>query len=399
MQPEAHRQRRMVTEWTAKPHIVLWLVDDQGWANAGWNNQHVYTPRMDTMAKEGIILNRHYSYPWCAPSRAALMTGRMPHDGFENMGQIIPQDVDMLSHAMKEAGYSTHHVGKWHLGLLHAWESPAARGFDSSLGFMGGSVDYVTQVPAGDDWACNGIDLQRNGGPADGVNGTFSGHWFAKEIDRVLLNRSSAAPVFLFVALQAMHTPLPDTEVLAQYAKHYEELGYERSFTESSALVTHADDLLGHINGTLHDAGMWYNTLLVHLSDNGGQVTNYGDADSPGYHMEVQGNNWPLRGMKKSFFEGGVRTPAFLAGGALPLYNRGSTLQGYIHLADWFATLREIASSPHHSPEGGLSMAAYIAGREAESPRKSMILGAGATGDTVNPRPYNPTPMTRCTRH
>ena len=91
MQPEAHRQRRMVTEWTAKPHIVLWLVDDQGWANAGWNNQHVYTPRMDTMAKEGVILNRHYSYPWCAPSRAALMTGRMPHDGFENMGQIIPQ--------------------------------------------------------------------------------------------------------------------------------------------------------------------------------------------------------------------------------------------------------------------------------------------------------------------
>ena len=70
------------------------------------------------------------------------------------------------------------------------------------------------QVPAGDDWACNGIDLQRNGGPADGVNGTFSGHWFAQEIDRVLLNRSSAAPVFLFVALQAMHTPLPDTEVL-----------------------------------------------------------------------------------------------------------------------------------------------------------------------------------------
>ena len=140
----------------------------------------------------------------------------------------------MLSHAMKEAGYSTHHVGKWHLGLLHAWEYPAARGFDSSLGFMGGSVDYVTQVPAGDDWACNGIDLQRNGGPADGVNGTFSGHWFATEIDRVLLNRSSAAPVFLFVALQAMHTPLPDTEVLANYAKHYEELGYALYSTTGS---------------------------------------------------------------------------------------------------------------------------------------------------------------------
>ena len=55
MQPEAHRQRRMVTDWTQKPHIVLWLVDDQGWANAGWNNQHVYTPRMDTMAKVRAI--------------------------------------------------------------------------------------------------------------------------------------------------------------------------------------------------------------------------------------------------------------------------------------------------------------------------------------------------------
>jgi len=105
---------------------------------------------------------------------------------------------------------------------------------------------------------------------------------------------------------------------------HYTELKYERAFTESNALITHADDLLGKLNTTLHEAGMWYNTLLIHVSDNGGQVTNYGDADSSRLsHLEVQGNNWPLRGMKKSFFEGGVRVPAFLAGGALPMYNRG----------------------------------------------------------------------------
>ena len=120
-------------------------------------------------------------------------------------------------------------------------------------------------------------------------------------------------------------------------------------------------------------------------------MTNYGDADSPGYHMEVQGNNWPLRGMKKSFFEGGVRTPAFLAGGALPLYNRGSTLQGYIHLADWFATLREIASSPHHSPEGSLSMAAYIAGRSGVRVRvgvsePSMAAYIAGRSGSSNPR-------------
>ena len=109
--PGGPRPQRSVTDWTEKPHVVLWLTDDQGWANAGWNNQHVHTPRMDAMAREGIILNRHYAYAWCAPSRAALMTGRMPHDGFQNSGQMVPQEVDMLSHVMKDAGYSTHHVG------------------------------------------------------------------------------------------------------------------------------------------------------------------------------------------------------------------------------------------------------------------------------------------------
>jgi arylsulfatase I/J len=364
--------------WPHKPNIILWLVDDQGWGNAGYNNGHMYTPHMDSMAAEGIILDRHYTYAWCAPSRSALMTGRMPHDGFQTTGQLVPQDVTMIAQVMRDAGYSTHHVGKWHLGVMRPWEYPTSRGFDTSLGFMGGSTDYVTQRPTGDDWICSGVDLQKNGGPATGLNGTFSGNWFKREIDDVILHRKDASkPLFLFVALQAMHTPSPGADVLAPFMVHYHELGYDFRFSLSAGLITHADWLLGKLNESLYARDMWGNTLIIHLSDNGGQVTG-SDSD------EVQGNNWPLRGMKKSLFEGGVRTPAFVSGGAVPQLVRGSRRDGYIHLADWFATLTNLAGSGFSPPPDSHSMLSYLAGARTTSPRKDIVLAAGNTGLTVN---------------
>ena len=368
------------TKWTARPNIILWLVDDLGWGNVGYNNRHFHTPNMNWMAKEGITLTRHYSYPWCTPSRAALMTGRMPWDGHQQAGQRVPEELNMMAKAMQSAGYSTHHVGKWHLGIRRRWAHPMHRGFETSFGYLGGAEDYVSQITySSEDWNCRGVDLQKNGKPAYGRNGTFSGDWFAVEIEEVLNAQKPEKPMFLYVALQAVHKPSPGPEVLAPFMTSYENVAggrvYENIFKESAGLVTHADSLLGGLNQTLHAKGMWRNTLIVHLSDNGGQVT---------FTNDVQGNNWPLRGFKRTMFEGGVRTPAFLSGGALPQLNRGKKLNGYIHLADWYATLTEIAGldwGPHAATH---SMVPYLAGAVDESPRSEIILGAGNTGGTVN---------------
>ena len=378
--------------WPTKPNVVLWLVDDQGWGNAGLHNDNVLTPQMDRLAtEEGAVLKRHYTYPWCAPSRSALMTGIMPHLGLQSDGQRIPESVVMLPQVMKAAGYSTHHIGKWHLGMLRTWQHPTGRGFDTSLGFMNGGEDYETQIVGagekGIDWGCEGIDFLENATPALGKNGTFSSTWIHSELSRVV-HQDSATPLFLFVALQAMHSPSPGPERLAGAVDKYAAAGIaDTRFAETNALITMADELLADAVELLRETNRWDNTLLIHLSDNGGQVTDTKGTSPPpppGDPWASQGNNWPLRGMKRSFFEGGVRVPAFVTGGALPSTMRGATLSGYIHLADWFLTIAELAGSDQvPSRHGSMSMAGFLGGTRG-SPRSGIVLGAGDTASTCN---------------
>ena len=379
--------------WPTKPNVVLWLVDDQGWGNAGFHNDNVLTPTIDRLAlEEGAVLARHYTYPWCAPSRSALMTGIMPHLGLQNDGQRVPESVVMLPQVMKAAGYSTHHIGKWHLGMLRTWQHPTSRGFDTSVGFMNGGEDYVTQRVGGvenADWGCEGVDFLENAKPALGRNGTFSMSWIHSELVRAIYPfKESTTPLFLFVALQAMHSPSPGPELLAHTVDKYAAAGMpDARFAETNAIITMADKLLDHAVELLRETNRWDNTLLIHLSDNGGQITDPKGTHHPplpGDPWAPQGNNWPLRGMKRSFFEGGVRVPAFVAGGALPSTMRGETLSGYIHLADWFLTIAELADSEiRPSRHGSMSMAGFLDGTRG-SPRSGMVLGAGETAGTCN---------------
>eukprot|EP00908_Phaeocystis_cordata_P022897 Transcript_5305.p1 GENE.Transcript_5305~~Transcript_5305.p1 ORF type:complete len:594 (-),score=105.09 Transcript_5305:42-1823(-) len=392
--------------WPAKPDVLLWLVDDQGFGNAGFLNDNVITPQMDQLARhDGAILMRHYTAPWCVPSRAALMTGIMPHVGLQGSGQHIPQSVRMLPQVMKAAGYSTHHIGKWHLGQLRSWKYPTSRGFDTSLGYMDGACDYVSQKVGGKPdgqagasdraaWSCVGVDLQQDGAPALGRNGSFSSHWIHEELTRTLNRSTAGPPLFLYVALQMMHTPSPGPEVLASAMGEYEAAGIvDKKFAEANALITVADHLLAHAVELLHATERWDTTLLVHLSDNGGQVTDpygkntWGSGSPPSW--STQGNNWPLRGVKRSYFEGGVRVPAFVSGGALPSAMRGKMLYGLVHIADWFSTIAELAGSEEtpsrrgdDAEEQSMSMANFLAG--GGSWRSRMVLGAGDTSGTVN---------------
>ena len=360
----------------------------------GYHNENVITPTMNFLAGQGATLDRFYTAPWCAPSRSALMTGIMPHLGMQGIATAVPKHVTFISEVMKEAGYSTHHVGKWHLGMTRLWQYPTSRGFDTSFGFMDGQADYVTQMcqegngGARSSWACQGVDLQSDGQPALGRNGTFAMDWFKGHATYPIKNRADPTkPLFLFVAMQAMHTPSPGPETLQALMDQYRAAGHDDArFIESNALITLADQVLEYTVAALRETEMWPNTLLVHLSDNGGQVV------PNAMHHLPQGSNWPLRGMKRSYFEGGVRVPAFVAGGALPVAARGKLINGYIHIADWFATLSEVAGIAHQYEvtsdvlqSGSISMAAFLAaGGEGTPPRTCMTLGAGDTGNTVN---------------
>ena len=171
----------------------------------------------------------------------------------------------------------------------------------------------------------------------------------------------------MYLAWNVVHAPCEAPQHYIDRHAHIEDKG-RRNF---AAMLSSLDEALPQVIDALKAKNMWQNTVFIVTTDNGG-------------NLGGSGNNWPLRGMKRSFFEGGVRTPAFVSGGALPLAARGRVLDGYIHLADWYATLKALAGSTEDAPEGSLSMASYIAGSVEQSPRQELVLAAGDTGTTVN---------------
>ena len=133
-----------------KPNIVFVFVDDLGYSDVGFHNPAIKTPNFDKLAKEGLILGRHYVFKYCSPSRASFLTGRWPHHAHQfNIHPDVAVGTNikmtMLPAKLKEAGYSTHIVGKWHQGFFDEKYLPINRGFDTSSGFLNGGEDHFTE--------------------------------------------------------------------------------------------------------------------------------------------------------------------------------------------------------------------------------------------------------------
>ena len=135
-----------------RPNILIILMDDLGWADVGWTNHKMTTTLfLDKMAKNGTILDNSYATNRCSPTRAALLTGRYPFRygmGSEALDILEPGGLDtdevLLPQIFREGGYSTHMIGKWHLGFCKPAYRPVNRGFDSSFGSLAGQIDYYT---------------------------------------------------------------------------------------------------------------------------------------------------------------------------------------------------------------------------------------------------------------
>ena len=388
------------------------LVDDWGWANAGFhrtdNSSEAVTPNIDALAHGGMILDRHYVFKYCSPTRCALQTGRNPtHVNVLNSPIIQHNPADPIAgfqgaavnftgiaEKLKGVGYSTHMVGKWNAGMAHQRQSPAGRGYDSSLFYY----DYDTFFWNGTMGACGTTaitDLSMSEGskartvPAHGLNNTwdcsqanespeacphgYQDDLFFQHVEQVLANASANpdVPFFLFWAPHAPHDPyeVPE-EVLDKFANITQR---ERRFY--SAMVNYLDTNFGKLEATLRANGLWDNLLAVVSSDNGGPVGDpYG------------GNNWPLRGGKGSNFEGGVRANAFAFGGALDPSLAGTVQEGLIGIEDWWTTFALLggadttdASAAAAGLPGvdGLDMRGlFLPGGNRTSPREFIVLGS-----------------------
>jgi arylsulfatase A-like enzyme len=277
----------------AATNLVVFVADDLGWGDVGYHSSEIRTPNIDQLAAEGTRLERFYAHPLCSPTRSALLTGRspmttgllMPTEPWYSSG--LPLDEKLLPEYLKDAGYQTFAVGKWHLGPNHLSYHPQSRGFDHYYGHLGGLINYDLHTI----W--RGVDWQRNGKTV--IEEGYSTHLITDEAIRLIKARDKEAPMFLYVTFNAPHSPLQAPEnALAEYAD-IDDMN-RRTY---AAMVSEMDRGIGQVLSTLEDEGLQDDTFVLFMSDNGGSTS-------------LGANNGELRGGKGTTWEGGIRVPAVL---------------------------------------------------------------------------------------
>jgi arylsulfatase A-like enzyme len=291
----------------SKPNVIIILTDDQGYGDVGFNGcKDIPTHNIDRIANNGVVFTNGYaSYCVCAPSRAGLLTGRYqdrfgysrnplyrPFD--ENIG--LPVSEQMLPEYLKQAGYNTMAIGKWHLGV-HEKFRPYNRGFNEFFGFLGGGHRYFSeeydisnQDSAKNEAQSYRTKLVRNKSVVeekDYLTDVLSNEAVS------FIERNKEQPFFLYMAYNAPHAPLQATE---KYLNRFSHITNPKRKTYA-AMVSAVDDGVGLILDKLNQLGLTENTIVIFLSDNGGPENDNGS------------DNGPLRAGKSSLFEGGIRVP------------------------------------------------------------------------------------------
>ncbi|XP_042737680.1 arylsulfatase I [Lagopus muta] len=323
-------EKSLPPAFTRPPHIIFILTDDQGYHDVGYHGSDIQTPTLDRLAAEGVKLENYYIQPICTPSRSQLITGRYQiHTGLQHsiirprQPNCLPLDQVTLPQKLQEAGYSTHMVGKWHLGFYKKECLPTRRGFDTFLGSLTGNVDYYTYDNCDGPGVC-GYDLHEGENVAWDQSGKYSTFLYAQRVSKILASHSPKEPIFIYVAFQAVHTPLQSPK---EYIYRYRSMG-NVARRKYAAMVTCMDEAVKNITWALKKYGYYDNSVIVFSTDNGGQTFS-------------GGSNWPLRGRKGTYWEGGVRGIGFVHS---PLIKRKRrTSWALVHITDWYPTLVSLA--------------------------------------------------------
>ena len=400
------------------PNIVVILVDDLGWNDLTWNGGGVAggtvaTPNIDSLARDGVEFTKGYAgNATCAPSRAALLTGRYPpRFGFEStpapaaMGKMIfdlnsaqladgapatifhqelisevpsmeaqgvPASEVTLPEVLRGNGYRTLMLGKWHLGE-HEGQRPNDQGFDEFLGFYPGGQLYGREddpqvVNSKQDfdpidrflWKVLPFAIRKNNEPRFTPAEYMTDYLSAHAANAIAANRNQ--PFFLYLAYNAPHTPLQATR------SDYEALPHIENHTTRvyAAMIRSLDRGVGQVLDALRDNGLEQNTLVIFSSDNGGA----------GY-LGIPDVNKPYRGWKMTFFEGGLRSPFFMKWPAvLPA---GSTVDTPISHIDIFSTALGAARAqpPQDRVIDGVDLLPFATGKREGAAHEALFWRSG----------------------
>jgi arylsulfatase A-like enzyme len=361
-----------------KPNFIFIMADDLGNADLGYRGSDIKTPNIDKLADGGVRCESFYGEPVCTPSRAALMTGRYPMRlGLQTLVIFpshtygLPTDERALPQALKEAGYRTLMVGKWHLGHADKTFWPQNRGFDHFYGNLVGEVDYFTKDRGGlTDWQRNGQFLKED---------EYFTALIGNEAVKLIEGQDGKNPFFLYVASLAPHAPY---QAPKDYVDRYASIKDEKRRTYAAMIVC-LDDQVGRIVDALEKKGLRRNTLIVFSSDNGGATSalfatgvrsEEERAESGGVALGAKppASNGKLRGGKGSLHEGGVRVPTIFN---WPGQLKPAVVDEPLHMVDVMPTLLALAGgkgSAEHPFDGKNIWKALAEGKP--SPHEDILI-------------------------
>lgn len=406
------------TAFSSPPSFLILILDDYGWNNWGIhassqpNSAEIQTPNLDALARQGVILDRHYTFKFCSPSRSALHTGRNPiHVNSLNsdLSSVnlsdpvsgfagIPRNMTAFPQKLQAAGWGTQQAGKWHLGLATPDHTPHGRGYNHSLSYLDGANDHWVQTTG--DWCGSGqyTDLFGSRSPAFGLNSSwacsqknqlptchYEDDLFTNfTVQRIQDHDPTQGPLMVYFAPHAVHMPL---EIPQGWLDKFSNISTDSKPRQLySAMTNYMDFHVGEVLEAWRAKGLWDTSFVFVSADNGGPIYG-GGSGCRSCDGDAGANNYPLRGGKHSNFEGGVRVNAFVSGGLIPPSQRGTTLTHLTAMEDLYKTILGLAGVDAFDERGGAAglppvegydLWPLLSGANATPPRTEVWLGSTA---------------------
>lgn len=351
-----------------RPNILLIIADDLGYADVGVHGGcEVSTPNLDALAFSGVRCTQAYvTSPYCSPSRAGLLTGKYPtqfghefnpHDGVKDqLG--MPLNQQTIANRLSQLGYATHAIGKWHQGFEGAYH-PEARGFDSFFGFLVGGHNYILNSKAKPRFGtAHSHDMIYRGREIVMLDG-FTTDLFT-DAAIAAMRTENAKPWFIYLAYNAVHTPL---EISEQTRSRIPDSVTDKDRRGYLSLLIGLDDAIGQIHKHLEATGQLDNTLIFFISDNGG-------AGKKPYLAYNTGRNAPLRGDKGQTVEGGIRVPFFVSWPSqIP---KGKTIQSPVITLDILPTSLAATGSEIPDELQGIDLSPFLRNPDQSLPERNL---------------------------
>ncbi len=301
-----------------RPNIILVMTDDQGYGDLGHNNNPILkTPVIDQLASESIRFTDFHVDPTCSPTRAALMSGKYSlRAGVWHtvMGRHMLSDKHYtLAEALRDAGYKTAMVGKWHLGDNYPFR-PQDQGFDHVLmhgaGGVGQAPDYWGNTQFNDTYFLNGEAKKYKGYATD--------IWFDEATEFIHGNANKADPFFLYLVTNAPHAPFRAPE---KFIEPYRQLGVPEDLALFYGMITSIDENMARLRAAMDDEKIADSTIFIFMTDNGSVMGKQSEKLISGetraaierkVGQKIHTLNADMRGAKNSPYEGGHRVPFYI---------------------------------------------------------------------------------------